>query len=155
MKIGGASLEEDIERIKAVLEVTGGAGESLAVDANGRFDLDTAISYGKALAPFNLRWYEEAGDPLDYHLQAELSKVYPAELAMATGENLFSMQDARNLVRYGGMHPETDILQVIDCNAHTYAQADRDRDRDRDRQRQTETETNRDKGEGRGGGESI
>lgn len=42
MKIGGAPLEEDIERIKAVLEVTGGGGETLAVDANGRFDLETA-----------------------------------------------------------------------------------------------------------------
>ena len=100
MKIGGAPLEEDIERIKAVLEVTGGAGDSLAVDANGRFDLEEAVAYAKAMAPFNLRWYEEAGDPLDYQLQAELSKVYPASLSMATGENLFSMQDARNLIRY-------------------------------------------------------
>ena len=96
-------------------------------------------------------------------MQAEISKVYPRALAMATGENLFSMQDARsaasikyvsgvlpekadiilchiilrscycmavvwraviyksaateernarsNLIRYGGMHPETDVLQ--------------------------------------------
>ena len=111
MKIGGAPLAEDIERVQAVLAVTGGSGDSLAVDANGRFDLETAVAYANALAPFNLRWYEEAGDPLDYHLQAELSKVYPRHLAMATGENLFSMQDARNLIRYGGMHPATDILQ--------------------------------------------
>lgn len=55
------------------------------------------------MAPFNLRWYEEAGDPLDYLLQKELSEDYPASHAMATGENLFSMQDARNLIRYGGM----------------------------------------------------
>jgi L-alanine-DL-glutamate epimerase-like enolase superfamily enzyme len=33
---------------------------------------------------------------------------------MATGENLFSMQDARNLVRYGGMRPDRDWLQ-FDC----------------------------------------
>ena len=63
------------------------------------------------MAPFKLRWYEEAGDPLDYQLQKELSEDYPASLAMATGENLFSMQDARNLIRYGGMHPGTDVLQ--------------------------------------------
>ena len=30
---------------------------------------------------------------------------------MATGENLFSMQDARNLIRYGGMRPDCDWLQ--------------------------------------------
>jgi L-alanine-DL-glutamate epimerase-like enolase superfamily enzyme len=33
---------------------------------------------------------------------------------MATGENLFSHQDARNLVRYGGMRPDRDWLQ-FDC----------------------------------------
>ena len=30
---------------------------------------------------------------------------------LATGENLFSMQDARNLVRHGGLRPDRDILQ--------------------------------------------
>jgi len=33
---------------------------------------------------------------------------------MATGENLFSHQDARNLLRYGGMRSDRDILQ-FDC----------------------------------------
>jgi L-alanine-DL-glutamate epimerase-like enolase superfamily enzyme len=111
MKIGGAPLEEDIRRIEAVLEVVGN-GKNLAVDANGRFDLETAIAYGDAMKPYGLFWYEEAGDPLDYALQAELSKRCP--LPMATGENLFSHQDARNLVRYGGMNPERDWLQ-FDC----------------------------------------
>ena len=57
-------------------------------------------------------WYEEVGDPLDYALQAALSEFYPGP--MATGENLFSHQDARNLLRYGGMRPDRDFLQ-FDC----------------------------------------
>ncbi|MBA3274526.1 MAG: mandelate racemase/muconate lactonizing enzyme family protein [Chloroflexia bacterium] len=111
MKIGGTSLDDDLRRIEAVLKVVGN-GESLAVDANGRFDLPMAIAYAEALAPYGLRWYEEAGDPLDFALQAELAKHY--DLPMATGENLFSMQDARNLIRYGGMRPDRDVLQ-FDC----------------------------------------
>ncbi|MGE0713819.1 MAG: mandelate racemase/muconate lactonizing enzyme family protein [Alphaproteobacteria bacterium] len=111
MKIGGAPLDEDIRRIEAVLEVVG-EGANLAVDANGRFDLETAIAYGEALRPYGLHWYEEAGDPLDYALQAELARHYPG--ALATGENLFSHQDARNLLRYGGMRPGRDWLQ-FDC----------------------------------------
>lgn len=111
MKIGGASLDEDRRRIEAVLEVVGD-GRFLAVDANGRFDLDTAIAYAEALKPYGLFWYEEAGDPLDYALQAELSRHYDG--AMATGENLFSHQDARNLLRHGGMRPDRDWLQ-FDC----------------------------------------
>jgi D(-)-tartrate dehydratase len=112
MKIGGAPLDEDLRRIEAVLEVVDGDGSRLAVDANGRFDLETAIAYACALAPYGLRWYEEAGDPLDYALQARLGEVYPNTLA--TGENLFSVHDARNLIRYGGMRPDRDVLQ-FDC----------------------------------------
>ncbi|WP_291982597.1 mandelate racemase/muconate lactonizing enzyme family protein [Luteitalea sp.] len=111
MKIGGASLDEDLARIEAVLAVVG-AGDRLAVDANGRFDLPTAIAYAKALEPYGLFWYEEAGDPLDYALQAELAEHYAGP--MATGENLFSMQDARNLIRHGGMRSDRDWLQ-FDC----------------------------------------
>ena len=111
MKIGGAPLSEDCQRIEAVLKMLA-PGQRLAVDANGRFDLPTAIDYAKALADYNLFWYEEAGDPLDYELQAALAPHYAPP--MATGENLFSMQDARNLIRYGGMRPDRDWLQ-FDC----------------------------------------
>jgi L-alanine-DL-glutamate epimerase-like enolase superfamily enzyme len=111
MKVGAVKLAEDLRRIEAVLEIVGD-GQNLCVDVNGRFDLETAIAFGEAVAPYGLRWYEEAGDPLDYALQAELSRHYDS--AMATGENLFSMQDARNLIRHGGMRPDRDVLQ-FDC----------------------------------------
>jgi len=111
MKIGGAPLAEDRRRIEAVLSMLP-KGCRLAVDANGRFDLATAVDYAKALAQYDLFWYEEAGDPLDFELQAALAEHYPN--SMATGENLFSMQDARNLIRYGGMRPDRDWLQ-FDC----------------------------------------
>ncbi len=65
IKIGGAPLDEDIRRIEAVLELLGGEGGRLAVDANGRFGLETALEYAAAMAPYNLRWFEEPGDPLD------------------------------------------------------------------------------------------
>ncbi len=111
MKIGGASLGADCERIEAVLKLLQ-PGQQLAIDANGRFDLPTAMTYGKAMSKYPLFWYEEAGDPLDYELQARLGESYAGPLA--TGENLFSMQDARNLIRYGGMRPDRDYLQ-FDC----------------------------------------
>ena len=109
MKIGGAPLDEDLRRIEAV---AGGRRRRarMAVDANGRFDLETALAYGRALEPYGLRWYEEAGDPLDYAPPGDARpSTTPAPLA--TGENLFSHQDARNLLRYGGMRPDRDVLQ--------------------------------------------
>jgi D(-)-tartrate dehydratase len=111
MKIGGAPLSEDLRRIEAVLKILGNS-DQLAVDANGRFDLETAVAYAHALAPYGLRWYEEPGDPLDFQLQAKLASHYPGP--MATGENLFSVQDARNLIRYAQLRPDRDILQ-FDC----------------------------------------
>jgi len=111
IKIGGLSLAADIQRIEAVLKMLK-RPDQLAVDANGRFNLAQAIEYARELEPYRLLWYEEPGDPLDYALQAELSKFYSAP--MATGENLFSLQDARNLIRYAGLRPDRDILQ-FDC----------------------------------------
>ena len=110
MKIG-AGLEEDRARIEAVLAEVGGEAQ-LAVDANGRLDLNGAVAYALMLRDYPIFWYEEAGDPLDYALQAALAHHYPGP--MATGENLFSHQDAQNLLRYGGMRPDRDWLQ-FDC----------------------------------------
>ncbi len=111
MKIGGATVAEDRQRIEAVLAEIGSVAR-LAVDANGRFDLETAIAYAKMLRDYPLFWFEEAGDPLDFQLQAALGEFYPGP--MATGENLFSHQDARNLIRYGGLRADRDWLQ-FDC----------------------------------------
>ena len=109
MKIGGAPLDEDVRRIEAVLDVLP-EGCDLAVDANGRFDLDVALAYAEALSAFPLRWYEEAGDPLDYEALSRLAAVYEGPLA--TGENLLSFHEARNLIRYGGLRPDRDVLQM-------------------------------------------
>ena len=109
MKIGGADLATDLKRIEAVIEVAG-AGDNVAVDANGRFDLATALAYGKAMQPYGLFWYEEPGDPLDYRLNAVLAEHYSG--ALATGENLFSAIDGTNLLRYGGLRPDRDWVQL-------------------------------------------
>jgi L-alanine-DL-glutamate epimerase-like enolase superfamily enzyme len=111
IKVGGAGIKEDMRRIEAVLEVVGD-GQSLAIDANGRFDAEQALMFAEKIKQYNLRWFEEPCDPLDFESQAALSKKYSG--SMATGENLFSFQDARNLLRFGDLRPDRDILQ-FDC----------------------------------------
>ena len=111
MKIGGATLADDRRRIEAVLAEIGPHAR-LAVDANGSLDLRTAVTYAQMLGDYDLLFFEEPGDPLDYALQAELANHY--DRPMATGENLFSHQDARNLIRHGGMRADRDFLQ-FDC----------------------------------------
>lgn len=109
MKIGGASMREDLKRIETVIDILG-SGARVAVDANGRFDAVAAGEWAQALSPYGLRWYEEPGDPLDFALNAGVTAGYGG--AVATGENLFSVRDVTNLVRYGGMRPGRDIFQM-------------------------------------------
>src|SRR5688572_24087959 len=109
VKVGGAPIPQDVERIEAALKVLG-AGERLAVDANGAFNRDRALAYARALGPFGLRWFEEPTDPLDFALLAELAAQY--ESPIGTGENLFSTQDVENLVRFGGLRAGRDVLQI-------------------------------------------
>lgn len=109
MKVAGAPIDDDIRRIEAVLEVVG-TGDNLAVDANGRYDLETALAFGKAAAPYKLCWFEEPGDPLDFALNAELCRHYDPPIA--TAENLFSAQDVKNLALYGGMRTDRDWIQM-------------------------------------------
>lgn len=108
MKIGGASLDDDLKRIEWSLEIAGD-GQNLAVDANGRFDLDTALAYARAMEKYDLCWFEEPVEPLDYMAHAVLCEQ--TSLPIATGENLFSVQDFRNFVRHGGMRTHIDWLQ--------------------------------------------
>jgi len=112
IKIGGAPLAADLERIEAVIDLLPD-GSRLAVDANGRFGVRTAMEYAAALEAYDLLWYEEPCDPLDYRGHAVLAEQYPGVLA--TGENLFSVQDVGNLVRYGGLRADRDILQMDPC----------------------------------------
>lgn len=109
MKIGGASPAEDLTRVETAIGVMGGA-DSLAVDANGRFARDEAPERARELDGYGLRWVEEMGDPLDLALNARLAAEIRTPIA--TGENLFSRQDLRNLLEFGGARPGVDIFQM-------------------------------------------
>ncbi|MFV0315936.1 MAG: enolase C-terminal domain-like protein [Microthrixaceae bacterium] len=109
IKIGGLALPEDLRRVEAAIDVTG-SGDRVAVDANGRFDRALALEYATAFAPYGLCWLEEAVDPLAYGLQRELAEAYEGPLA--TGENLFSVQDVQNLLDFAGLRVDRDILQM-------------------------------------------
>ena len=108
MKVGGAPLADDLKRIEAVLAVVG-AGANLAVDANAGLTLETALAYADAIGPYNLAWFEEPVDPLDFAAYAEICGAFPGPIA--TGENLFSYIDAQNLLRHAGLRAERDWLQ--------------------------------------------
>jgi D(-)-tartrate dehydratase len=107
IKIGGRPLAEDLRRIEAVLAVLPGGGH-LAVDAMNRYTPDLALEAAEALAPYGLLWFEDVCDPLDFEAHARITRAY--DPPVAAGEALFSLADARNLILYGGLRPERDVL---------------------------------------------
>src|SRR5215831_7158203 len=108
LKIAGAPLEQDRRRIEAALKLID--GDRLAVDATACLDEETAPDWFEALQPYRLAWIEEPVDPLDFDLHRALASAF--EVPIATGENLFSAADTRNLLRYGGLRPDRDWLQM-------------------------------------------
>ena len=108
IKIGGAALDTDLQRIEAVLKMLE-PRMSLAVDGNNGFDLDTALRYVQALTPYPLMWLEEPVNPLDFESHRIVAEQ--SGIPLAVGENLFSADDARNLLRYGGLRRDRDMLQ--------------------------------------------
>ncbi|MBI4204682.1 MAG: mandelate racemase [Betaproteobacteria bacterium] len=122
IKVGGAPIPEDIARVEAALKVVSSSA-NLAVDANAGFDRERALGYARALAPYELRWFEEPTDPLDYALLAEVAAAYDAPIG--TGENLFSTQDVQNLVRFGGLRADRDIIQIDVPQSYGIAQFSR------------------------------
>jgi L-alanine-DL-glutamate epimerase-like enolase superfamily enzyme len=112
MKIAGTDLKTDLKRIEAALEVVDGDGSRLMVDANGRYDLKNALECALTIKQYGLKWYEEPLDPLDFSSHAAVAEYY--EGSLATGENLFSFEDIRNLIRHGGLRADRDYIQM-DC----------------------------------------
>jgi D(-)-tartrate dehydratase len=110
IKIGGAaSIADDLRRVEAALAILG-RGDRLAVDFNGTLTRDRAVAYAEALAPYGLAWIEEPVDPLDFELHREVRQAMT--MPLATGENIFSAADTRNLLRYAGLRAGTDLLQM-------------------------------------------
>lgn len=90
IKIGQATLAQDIERIQAVRD-TIGPDRTFMVDANYSMSVEQAIKAAKAFAPFNLLWFEEPTIPDDYFGYAQIADQTGMPLAM--GENLHTIHE--------------------------------------------------------------
>jgi L-alanine-DL-glutamate epimerase-like enolase superfamily enzyme len=124
MKVGRPDLAEDIERVRAVRDVLG-PDRPLMIDANQRWDVDTALRAIDALAPFGLEWLEEplrADDLTGYRVLSARTDV-----PIALGENVHTVHRFRdfleagavqvaqpNVVRVGGITPFRRIVALAE-----------------------------------------
>ncbi|MFE3176804.1 enolase C-terminal domain-like protein [Amycolatopsis sp. NPDC059090] len=105
LKVGG-NLEDDVRRMKLARE-TVGADIRIAVDANQRWDVATAVSWMTALAPFDPYWIEEPTSPDDVLGHAAIAKAL-APIKVATGEHVQNRVVFKQLLQAGAI----DVLQL-------------------------------------------
>jgi len=66
--------------VKAVREALG-PGIRVMIDANGAWDVPTAVTMGRAAEPFDIYWYEEPVCPDDLRGSAEVAKKVAVAVA--------------------------------------------------------------------------
>jgi L-alanine-DL-glutamate epimerase-like enolase superfamily enzyme len=109
IKIGGAPIKEDVARVIAAIDATG-SPDKVALDANGGLNENNYLQYAKELKDFGLNWFEEPTHPSNFTKYNEFINEY--EGAVAGGENLYSIHDFINLIKYGGFRVGKDLLQI-------------------------------------------
>ena len=81
----GRDLADDVRRCRIAREAIG-SGIGLAIDANQRWDVPTAITWLRALADFDIAWAEEPTNPDDILGHATIRRAV-APVPISTGEH--------------------------------------------------------------------
>ena len=114
------------ERLAAVREVAGPDAE-IALDGHMSFDVETAIRLARALAPLNLKWFEDPVPIANFDAQKRVRDESP--IPICAGEMLMpdqfrEMIDRRavdiihpDLLFVGGLHEGKKVADYADLNA--------------------------------------
>lgn len=105
LKVGG-NTADDVRRFKLVRDLLGPEAR-IAVDANQRWDVDTAIAAIGELAPFHPWWVEEPTSPDDILGHAAIRQAI-TPIKVATGEHVQNRIVVKQLLQAGAV----DILQI-------------------------------------------
>jgi L-fuconate dehydratase len=81
----GLDMEDDLRRCRLAREAIG-SEVAMAVDANQRWDVGTAIPWIKRLAPFDVAWVEEPTSPDDVLAHQVIGRAV-APILISTGEH--------------------------------------------------------------------
>jgi L-fuconate dehydratase len=97
----GADLKDDIRRFRVAREVCG-ADFPIAIDANQRWDVGSAIEWVNALKQFNPHWVEEPTSPDDVLGHAAIAEgIRP--IPVATGEHVQNRIVFKQLLQAGAI----------------------------------------------------
>jgi L-fuconate dehydratase len=102
----GADLEDDVRRMRTA-RATVGDRIRIAVDANQRWDIQEAIDWMSALAPYHPYWIEEPTSPDDILGHAAVRRAV-GPIKVATGEHIANRVVFKQLLQAGAI----DIVQI-------------------------------------------
>jgi L-alanine-DL-glutamate epimerase-like enolase superfamily enzyme len=101
IKVGSPDPNDDLVRIEAVRRVIG-SRIKLMVDANGRWDLPTAIRFGRRFSDYDVVWFEE---PIWYDdVGGHVRLAQSIETPIALGEQLYTLDDFSEFIHAGAVH---------------------------------------------------
>ncbi|MCY4437945.1 MAG: mandelate racemase/muconate lactonizing enzyme family protein [Chloroflexi bacterium] len=97
MKIGGAPIGEDVERVRVVRETVGPDVEVM-VDANNAYPAHEAIRIAAQMEKYDIYWFEEPVGADDYAGCARVAQA--TTIPIATGENEYTRYGFRDLIQH-------------------------------------------------------
>jgi L-alanine-DL-glutamate epimerase-like enolase superfamily enzyme len=106
--LGEDDLAMIVERVSAARQVLGSGVDApeMSIDCHWSFDARDAVRLAEALAPLKLLWLEDPTPPKNFAAMKFVTDHSP--LAIATGENLYTKYEFRELTQEHGC----DILHV-------------------------------------------
>lgn len=110
MKIAGAPISEDVERVRVVREAIG-PEINLMVDANNGYSPLEAIRIARRIEDLDIFWFEEPVHAEDYEGLAQVRAN--TAIPIATGENEYTRYGFRDLISSGGadiLQPDANVL---------------------------------------------
>ncbi|MDG4824131.1 enolase C-terminal domain-like protein [Asanoa sp. WMMD1127] len=111
----GADLDDDLRRLRIAREVCG-PDIRIAVDANQRWDVQDAIDWVGALAPYDVWWVEEPTSPDDVVGHAAIARGI-APVPVATGEHVQNRVVFKQLLQLGAVsYVQLDAARVAGVN---------------------------------------
>jgi len=101
IKVGSSDSTIDLKRLQAVRKAIG-PEPMLAIDANGRWDLQTCLQFCKEAEAFDIYWFEEPMWYDDVKIHAELARQ--TRIPIALGEQLYTPDAFKNFINAGAVH---------------------------------------------------
>ncbi len=110
IKVGQENPDDDVRRVEEVRKAVG-PDITIAVDANGKFDLPTASLLSRRLEPYDVTWFEEPMWYDDVEAHAQLARL--TRIPIALGEQIYTVESLCQFMLRGAVQfVQPDVTRI-------------------------------------------